>query len=206
MYESKNITTYRQSLKERILHTAMKLFAKHGVKAVKMDDIAQQLGISKRTLYEIYENKELLLFEGVKTYKQQKDQEILQWVKQSDNVMDFFLHFYRMEVEDLRSTNPQLFSDISKYPAIVDYLQAKKEEHRQLFHQLTQRGVSEGFFRDNIDYALVSHMVDAMSSYMASNNLYQQFSIVELFHNSVLTYLRGLCTVKGIVAIDESLR
>ena len=60
-------TSYRRSLKQKILTTAASLFAKHGIKAVKMDDISNELSISKRTLYEIYDNKELLLFECVKT-------------------------------------------------------------------------------------------------------------------------------------------
>ena len=68
MQENRQISSYRQALKERILKTAMELFATHGVKAVKMDDIAASLGISKRTLYEIYENKEVLLLAGVKSH------------------------------------------------------------------------------------------------------------------------------------------
>ena len=54
MQEIKETTAYKKSLKGRIMETAMKAFAERGVKAVKMDDIAQMLSISKRTLYEIY--------------------------------------------------------------------------------------------------------------------------------------------------------
>ena len=51
-------TLYRQELKGKILQTAMEEFTQKGVRAVKMDDIATRLSISKRTLYEIYSNKE----------------------------------------------------------------------------------------------------------------------------------------------------
>ena len=68
MSEIKNISTYRENLKDRILSTAMADFAARGIRAVKMDDIANALSISKRTLYEVYENKEDLLFEGIKKY------------------------------------------------------------------------------------------------------------------------------------------
>ena len=63
MAKYKNITPtiYRQELKGKILVTAMSLFKREGIKRVKMDDIAQALSISKRTLYETYENKEQLL-------------------------------------------------------------------------------------------------------------------------------------------------
>ena len=50
-------TNYRQELRDKILRTAIRLFKQHGVKSVKMDDISNALAISKRTLYEIYDNK-----------------------------------------------------------------------------------------------------------------------------------------------------
>ena len=57
MQEIKDLTPYRQSLRDRILDAAMILFAKHGIRAVKMDDVSHALSISKRTLYELYDNK-----------------------------------------------------------------------------------------------------------------------------------------------------
>ena len=62
MSETKNISAYRQSLRDRILEVAMQAFREKGIKAVKMDDIAASLTISKRTLYEVYENKLRLRF------------------------------------------------------------------------------------------------------------------------------------------------
>lgn len=63
-----NASIYRETLKGKILTAAMAAFTKKGIKAVKMDDIAAALSISKRTLYELYENKEDLLLEGIKRY------------------------------------------------------------------------------------------------------------------------------------------
>ena len=54
MQETKGMTLYKQGLKSTILETAMKLFVKNGIRAVRMDDVASELSISKRTLYEIY--------------------------------------------------------------------------------------------------------------------------------------------------------
>ena len=62
MQDFKNISTYKEGLKEKILSTAMAAFYKNGIRAVKMNDIANALSISKRTLYELYKNKEDLLF------------------------------------------------------------------------------------------------------------------------------------------------
>ena len=57
MQETKEISAYKQGLKGKILEMAMKAFGEKGIRAVKMDDVAVYLGISKRTLYELYDNK-----------------------------------------------------------------------------------------------------------------------------------------------------
>ena len=64
MQSSKSESSYRNALRGRILDVAMHAFATKGIRAVKMDDIAQSLTISKRTLYELYDNKEKLLLEA----------------------------------------------------------------------------------------------------------------------------------------------
>ena len=51
----------RTELKKRIVETAMQAFKSHGIKIITMDDIAVSLVISKRTLYEVFANKEILL-------------------------------------------------------------------------------------------------------------------------------------------------
>lgn len=59
----------RAELRERIVETAMNAFTSHGIKSITMDDIAASLGISKRTLYEVFSDKESLLKEGILRYK-----------------------------------------------------------------------------------------------------------------------------------------
>lgn len=52
-------------IKEQIINTAFDLFSQYGIKSVSMDDVAKAAGISKRTLYESFEDKETLLIEGI---------------------------------------------------------------------------------------------------------------------------------------------
>ena len=91
-------TPYRQKLHQRILKEAMREFYSRGIKAVKMDDIAQNLAISKRTLYEIYRNKEELLLEGIKNAEDEFDLNMAEFIKTyGNNVMDIMIEFYHMQ-------------------------------------------------------------------------------------------------------------
>lgn len=205
MQGTKTMTAYRSSLKDKIVDVAMHAFAQRGIRAVKMDDIAQELAISKRTLYELFENKEVLLFEGVKKYKKLKDAEMERLAAESHNVIDFVLNVYRNRIEDSRKTTPQFYSDIVKYPSIKNYLTQDKEERQNQFLRFMRRGVTEGYFRSDVNYHLVVRMFEALSSYMNDNELYQRYGFEELFSNMVFITLRGFCTLKGIEKLDNSL-
>lgn len=205
MSENKSITAYKQQLRDRIVETAMEAFSQRGIRAVKMDDIAQELGISKRTLYELYDNKEDLLCEGVRKKRALREADMLACVAKSDNVMDIILNVYRHKVEEFRQTGAQFYADLVKYPQVMALL----EEYHQSSHERTldffRRGISEGYFRADIDYNIVSQLFDAIGYQIMSKQLYRQYSIEQLFYNLVFISLRGFCTMRGVEALDQSL-
>ena len=88
MQETKDISPYKQGLRDKIITSAMMAFAKKGIRQVKMDDVASELGISKRTLYEIFDKKEGLLYEGVKYYLGERRSQMQQKAQDCNNVME----------------------------------------------------------------------------------------------------------------------
>ena len=203
MQEIKTISVYKQGLKERILEVAMQAFVERGIRAVKMDDIAARLSISKRTLYEIYDNKEDLLFEGAKAYHERVTKHLQQIASESADVMEVILQVYRIKVDEFRQTSPTFYADIVKYPRILNYL---KEENKRLqgsHREFLERGVKEGFFRRDVNYEMVGILFDALGKYVMSNELYRRYSIEEIFSNLVFVSLRGMCTEKGVKELDK---
>ena len=205
MQDLKTISTYKASLRERILETAMKAFSEKGIRAVRMDDIAQQLSISKRTLYELYENKEILLFEGVQKYKRTREQQMSELVRNSENAMDLMLNIYRSKVEEFKKTSPLFYSDIEKYPSVVALFDADSSQSRERFCDFLRRGMREGFFRSDIDMELVPSMFDTIMKLIMEQQLYLRFSIEELFRNLVFVAFRGICTRRGSDILDTFL-
>ena len=114
MQDLKEATSYRIALKERIMEAAMMLFRERGIKAVKMDDIAQHLGISKRTLYEIYEDKEKLLYYCIVTYDRRRHAYMENYVNEGHNVIDVIVEAYRMKLKETRTVCPLFYEDIMK--------------------------------------------------------------------------------------------
>lgn len=197
-----DITAYRKELKDRILLAADEAFKRNGIKAVRMDDIANNLSISKRTLYELFQNKEVLLFETIKKTHADGERNMKQYALQSNNVMDIVLHFLQLRIDEFGTINPLYFEEIHRYPEIVQFL--KSNENSQRCHTLNffERGVDEGFFRSDVNYEIVCQLNKASIDYIMRNQLYKEFPMTEIFRNLVMLNLRGCCTEKGIKALD----
>ena len=205
MSDNSNLTLYRQQLRERILKTAMQAFTAQGIRAVKMDDIARQLGISKRTLYELYENKETVLYEGVRTFHSNREQRMMELVQRGKSVIDIVLVAYRQRLEELRGTSSLFYDDLKKYPRVLKMLEENKKRNYQRFVDFLHRGVEEGYFRGDLDYDIVPLMFDAIGRYIMLRELYRQFDLEQVFKSLVFTSLRGICTAMGAKALDKGL-
>ena len=203
MAKYKNITptTYRQELKGKILVTAMSLFKREGIKRVKMDDIAQALSISKRTLYETYENKEQLLCEGVIYEHQLRQEQLRQFTEQAENEIEVVMEFIRQEIVLLGGVNPLFFSELEKYEHVVELLNEEHEQKRLHSMEFVKRGVEKGYFRSDINYDIVTKMSDAVVQHVMMTKMYEEYPLSEIFRNHVDILFRGICTDKGIAAL-----
>lgn len=197
-------TEYRQQLRKRILEVASHEFRSKGIKAVKMDDIANSLSISKRTLYEIYENKEQLLMETVKEECNKFDA-CMQAFSQGGNhhVIEVLTEFYRLQMKSLAVVTPVYFVELEKYPQILAWLTRNREERHRNAIQFFKVGIEEGYFRSNVNYELIIKGSSGMMDYIMENRLYNSYSMQEILRNVVLLYIRGFCTLKGIEELDK---
>lgn len=198
-------TSYRTSLKDKILDSAIDLFHERGVKAVKMDDIANCLSISKRTLYEIYDNKEDLLFECVKTSFEHSEKELHESVENADNVMDILLRIYRLKMNLLRKTHPSFYCELEKYPKILEYFEKQDGKRRAQQMDFIKRGIREGYFRNDVNYDLILDLFDVSNRYIISNYNSLNYSMEQLSYNLVFVFLRGFCTLRGVEILDKFL-
>jgi AcrR family transcriptional regulator len=199
----KETTAYKTSLRERIIEKAMQDFSMHGIRAVKMDDLARQLNVSKRTMYEIFEDKETLLLEGIKMYYERKREYLFAYAEDGHDVIEIVLEAYRMKVEEVRSVHPSFYSDLMKYPKVTRFMKNMQEMSRASFLDFMNRGIEEGYFRKDVNYRLVPLIFDALGQHVLSNSLLQQYSVEELYSNFFLIALRGFCTSKGQHAIGR---
>lgn len=206
MHQPHISTIYRQELKGRIINAATDLFYRNGIKSVKMDDIAGYLSISKRTLYEIYDNKEVLLFEVVKLHEEQLQERMSTLIADGKgDVMDCLLNFYRIQMKELASVNPAFFADLQKYPKLLEYIMKKHERNHEQSAEFMQRGIQAGYFLPDVNYEMLHRIAEGVNKLVFDTSFYKDYPLEDIFRNLIRMFLRGICTEEGIKRIDESI-
>lgn len=196
---------YRIELKKKILIAARSMFFKDGIRKVKMDDIANHLKISKRTLYEIYDNKEVLLH-GV---LQLNEEEHLKRLKAFDtpgtNVINIIIEAFNLKTQEVSAINPAFYEDISRYPSLIEKIRERKQKQAGQTKEFVKRGIEEGYFLPNIKIEILMQLADASVHFVMSQQLYKTYSMKDIFYTYIMVYARGICTLKGIELIEQYL-
>ena len=185
----------RLELRERIIDTALNSFATHGIKSITMDDIAAALGISKRTLYEVFSDKETLLMECLLKAQREGDAYVKDVYEKASNVLEVLLKLYQRSIEKFHNTNKKFFEDIKKYPKV--YAELMKRRNRDSEETIA-------FFK--LGFSIVNLLVREQLDLLMNTDLCKEHSFLEVYESIMFTYLRGISTEKGARKLEEFIR
>lgn len=194
----------KEELRVRILKLSLDSFAKDGIKPVTMDRIASSLGISKRTLYEVYEDKEALLEDCVRYRKKMCEEKMTNTYNNCNNVLELLYEFYKMHIEDIKNTNPRFFLDIAKYPKLFEIVRNDSQRRFESSREFFKNGVEQGIFLSDINYDLMYYLSEAISdAFLNTESKLRNCPVEETFHTFFFINVRGICTEKGQHLFDE---
>lgn len=200
------INDYRKELKSKIIEYAMGEFYKRGIRAVKMDEISQGLHVSKRTVYEIFGDKEELLLAGLKLKSEEMRRKMEEYARTGNhNVVDILGYFYKQQIEVNGMVGVAFYEEINRLPRVMQYL---KEDHEHEYEdrvRFLEAGVKEGLFRPDIDYKLTMELMHVSLREIMHLQLYKAYTMQGIFDNFLLVLIRGLCTERGLVLLNKAL-
>lgn len=196
----------RVELRERIINTAYMLFMSNGIKCIKMDDIASALGISKRTLYEVFDDKEMLLCECVKKKHYEMDIFFEEVLHNSKHVLEVILMGYQRSVENFHETHKNFFLDIMKYPKACDLVLKRRERDASYTVSFMQKGVEQGIFREDINFNIINHLLREQLNLLMNTDLCKKYPFLDVYETIIVTMLRGVSTAKGADVLDNFIK
>ena len=185
---------------------AREAFRLHGIRAVKMDDLASALKMSKRTLYETYQNKEALLIDVLRLSMEEHQAVMDEFKARNNDVMDLIIEHFKIQTERYSKTNPLFFSDLKFYPGLTDELRDIEKCNQEKTMAVFARGIEEGYFRSEVNYEFISKVGRQFSIIFRTQEEYAMYDMREIFVSFVCTLLRGICTEKGIAKLDSFLQ
>lgn len=206
MTEHGKDASQRAELRERIVVTATEAFASKGIKSITMDDIAAALGISKRTLYEVFADKESLLKECILKAQADRDKYLQQVYKESHNVLEVILAVFQKSIEMFHQTNKRFFEDIKKYPKIHEMMRARQDSDSAETMSFFKAGVDQGIFRSDVNFAIVNLLVREQFDVLLNTDICNEYSFIEVYESIMFTYIRGISTEKGAQVLEDFIR
>jgi AcrR family transcriptional regulator len=194
-------------VKQRILSESMHLMFSHGIKVMTMDELAKRIGVSKRTIYEHFEDKDALLTAILQENKKQKQKHADKILKESPNVIHVFFKYLNNEKpDDFFSKLISRTDEIKRYhPDVFQKEFAKHTKHDfERLKKIFQLGIEQGVFRKNLEPDVVTAVfhTSLYQIFENENGLRQYFSLEKIFETYMLIFIRGCCTEKGLKVVE----
>ncbi|MEY3854809.1 MAG: hypothetical protein RIS68_823 [Bacteroidota bacterium] len=189
-------------MKSRILEKGTELFFRYGVKTVTMDAIATDLGISKKTIYQHFPDKDSMVYEVVKTFTEQDLEKWAELDRLYPNVIEKMFKSFEMVKDMLVQMNPRLLFEIQKYFPTAYQLFVQHGEkciHENLIADF-KKGAQFGYFRNDIDFELLARLRMAEVDLAFNPDFYpnNKLSLYETQLTLMDIFMRGILTDKGL--------
>ncbi|MCP4313458.1 MAG: TetR/AcrR family transcriptional regulator [Bacteroidetes bacterium] len=194
-------------VRDRILVESGLLFGKYGIRSMTMDSLAEELGISKRTIYERFKDKDTLLIEVIKYYKLQSQEEANRLIEQSDNVIEALFRIINMTIAQMMQLSPTFFLDFKKYHPKVykEIAQPGSIRDFSITSKLLETGIQQEVFRDDINLGIVNRALHTLfDMFNQESNLVEAgYNRKEMFDQIIIPFFRGISTKKGRKLLDD---
>ena len=196
--------------RETIIEQAAKMFAEQGIKSIRMDDIAQSLGVSKRTLYEMFEDKEELLYLSIRYMQSRRMAKVEQKLRENTESLAQLFDCFALMTEN-RELHRRISNNLRKfYPATFERVRKEAEaESGKILFSLIQHYIDCGLIVPTVDIRLsVTILYYTTTTIVTSADnmtLPDGVTVNDELAYTIINFFRGIATIKGVQQIDDYL-
>lgn len=187
----------------------LELYFKYGIKSVTMDDVARELGISKKTLYQYVDDKKDLVDKVLQCHIDETDVKLRENFNTDLNAIDQLLNVMNVIQLELIKSNTSLEYDLKKYyPDTYNKIyEWRKNTIIQGNLNNIEKGLKEGLYRNDFEPRIVANMHFIKLQAAIDNGMLsiEDYNPQQVFVEDFIHHVRGLCNIKGIEYIDKRL-
>jgi len=196
-----------QEKKIKILKGARKLYKKYGIRSVTMDDVANHLGISKKTLYQFVKDKNELVKKVIENDLIVKDEGFTAIFEKNLNAIDELLEVNQYINKLFKEYQPGMEFDLKKYYPEY-FLEVKERKRQRMFKPISgnlRRGISEELYRKELDVDLLSKLHVFRCENLIEYDVFSRDELIsDHFVNELFTYhIHGIASEKGLKYLKQ---
>jgi AcrR family transcriptional regulator len=193
-----------------ILEKAEHLFMRYGVKSVSMDDVAREMGISKKTLYQYFSTKEELIIETLQ-YNQKCELTTIGAIRaKASNALEEMVEIARMIIRQLQQMSPSLIFDLKKYhPEAWKVMEAMERTHIYgILRENLENGIKQGLYRSEFNPDILARIYLTSINVVIDDQLFppETYPTDQVFREYIHHYLRGIVSPTGAQFLEKYMR
>jgi len=188
---------------KEILEGAMTIFMRIGIRSVSIDDIAHELKIAKKTIYQYFKNKEEIVMAMLNLVIEKEEQSFHKLKEMtSNNAIDMLLGVSQEVSNNFKEVKPSHVFDLRKYypRQFEDFWKIKRELVLKRIKDNLNQGVKENLFRNDMNIDLVADLYTRRLEefHMVEDELYTKYSFDDIFKTMFENHIRGISNENGI--------
>lgn len=196
--------------KRELVGKALEIYMRFGVKSVTMDEMARQLGVSKKTLYIHVKDKNDLVEQCMLLMHEREQDHIASIVSETENAIEQIIRISQFILGELKKVHPSIFFDLEKYhPQVTQMMQCHKDEFVcGCIEQNLVNGMKQGFYRENLNPKIISSIYVRLIDIIMDASLAQQAELRadEVYFEMFRYHIRGCATQKGINYLTDLIK
>ena len=192
---------------ERIIEGGEELFLTAGIKSVTMDDIARHLGMSKKTIYQFFKDKNELVIALVKKKLQDDEAQMSEIISKSGNVIEEMINMMKCSEDIFSRINPIVIHDMQKYhpDAWKQFQNFKADVLIHTLEELLTKGIKQGYIRPDVDVKILARMRVSQVELGFNTSIFPvaEFSTWKVQYQFLEHFNYGVCTLKGYKLLNQ---
>lgn len=195
---------------KNIMLKVRELYMKYGIKSITMDDVASELGISKKTLYQFVTDKDDLVGKFIDNEIALRQEEICKCFGIGFNAIEELFEISIFMNKLMHDQNPTTEYDLKKYYP-QHYQKTVKARREGIYNYILlnlKKGVKEGLYRKDMNKEIIAKLYLSRSENTNLNELFtvEEFTSIKLFMELLTYHVRGIATEKGIIVLEKKVK
>jgi len=194
---------------KNILNKVRELYLKYGIKSITMDDVAKELGISKKTLYQYVTDKDDLVGKFIDFEIATRQEEVCKCFKIGFNAIEELFEISLFMNNMMRAQNPATEHDLKKYYP-HHYQKTVKVRRDRMYEYILlnlNKGKKEGLYRADMNEEVIARLYLSRIENIHFNELFtvEEFTSIKLFKELLTYHVRGIATPEGIIVLEKKI-